>query len=171
MTDASGPIVLVEGDSDRIAVEMLAARLGVDLPPVVAIGGSKNARRAIAAHPGARLIGLVDAGERRDFESVIDPVFVCDPDLEAEFVRALGVDGTLAVVREQGELDSFRTLQRQPALRERSIEVQLARFFGGRSGNKLRYARLLAEAVPLDRVPPPLAALFAAVASAGRDDV
>ncbi|QEO15510.1 ATP-dependent endonuclease [Agromyces intestinalis] len=160
MTDASGTIILVEGDSDRIAVETLAARLGVDLPPVVPIGGSKNAPRAIAAHPATRLIGLVDAGERRDFESVIDTVFVCDPDLEAEFVRALGIDGTLEVVREQGELDSFRKLQRQPALRERPIQVQLARFFGGRSGNKLRYARLLAEAVPFDRVPAPLAALF-----------
>ena len=40
---------------------------------------------------------------------------------------------------------------------------QLARFFGGRSGNKPRYARLLAEAVPLDQVPRPLAELLAAV--------
>ena len=39
-----------------------------------------------------------------------------------------------------------------------------ARFFGGRSGNKARYARLLADAVPLDRIPGPIAAVLTAAA-------
>jgi hypothetical protein len=33
---------------------------------------------------------------------------------------------------------------------------QLRRFIGGRSGHKHRYARLLVDALDLDRVPPPL---------------
>ncbi|MFE5408270.1 ATP-dependent endonuclease [Microbacterium sp. NPDC056569] len=156
-------VVLVEGESDRIAVETLAARLGMRMPRIRVVGGSKGARRAAAELSGTRLLGLVDRGERADFERVLDTVFVCDPDLEAEFVRALGVAAVEAVIAEQGELDSFRGLQRQPFQRDRPVEAQLARFFGGRSGNKARYARLLAEAVPLERVPPPLAALLAAL--------
>jgi len=156
-------VVLVEGESDRIALETLAARMGMPMPDVRVVGGSKGARRAAAELAGVQLVGLVDAGERRDFERVLGTVFVCDPDLEAEFVRALGVDGVEAVIAAQGELESFRRLQRQPFQRGRPDEAQLARFFGGRSGNKARYARLLAEAVPLDPVPPPLAALLAAL--------
>jgi hypothetical protein len=55
-------------------------------------------------------------------------------------------------------------LQRQPAQRGRPLEQQLMLFFAGRSGNKVRYARVLAAAVPRDRVPHPLAQLLAAVA-------
>ena len=91
-------------------------------------------------------------------------MFVCDPDLEGEFVRSLGVARVEAVIAEQGELESFRRLQNQPFQRGRPPEAQLARFFGGRSGNKARYARLLAEAVPLDRIPGPIAAVLAAAA-------
>ena len=153
-------VVLVEGESDAIAVTTLARRLGMPVPRVLPVGGSKGARRVAEQLTGERLIGLVDAGERRDFERVLDTVFVCDPDLESEFIRALGVDGVEAVIAEQGELESFRGLQRQPFQRARTPEQQLVRFFGGRSGNKTRYARLLAEAVPLDRIPPALGALL-----------
>ncbi|MBX3095018.1 MAG: ATP-dependent endonuclease [Cryobacterium sp.] len=154
-------IVLVEGDSDAVAVTALAGRLGMPLPRVLAVGGSKGARRAVGQLAGQRLVGMVDAAERRDFELVLDTVFVNDPDLEFELIRALGVDAVEAVIAEQGELDSFRRLQGQPAQRGRAQEQQLARFFGGRSGNKVRYARLLAEAVPLDRIPASLRALLA----------
>ncbi|GAA5195427.1 ATP-dependent endonuclease [Microbacterium jejuense] len=156
-------VVLVEGESDRVALETLAGRMGIGMPVIRVVGGSKGARGAAAELAGEVLVGLVDAGERMDFERVLDTVFVCDPDLEGEFVRALGVDGVEAVIAEQGELESFRSLQQQVFQRGRPPETQLARFFGGRSGNKARYARLLAEAVPLDRVPPPLAALLAAL--------
>lgn len=166
MKSGGGPptVVFVEGESDAIALRVLAERRGIDVPHTVAVGGSKGARRAAAEFPGARIVGLVDANERRDFERVLDTVFVCDPDLEAEFVRALGTDGVLAVIEARGELASFRRLQAQPFQRARTIEQQLARFFGGRSGNKARYARLMSLAVPLERIPLPLAALLAAVA-------
>ncbi len=157
-------IVLVEGESDAAAVRALAARRGMPEPRVLPVGGSKGVRRAAAELPGERLIGLVDLAERRDFERVLDTVFVCDLDLEVELIRALGVAGVEAVIAQQGELESFRRLQEQPFQRTRTPEEQLVRFFGGRSGNKIRYARLLADAVPLDRVPPPLVALLASYA-------
>ncbi|HEX5859450.1 MAG TPA: ATP-dependent endonuclease [Microbacterium sp.] len=157
---AGSAVVIVEGESDRAALETVGARLGLTMP---AVGGSKGARRAAERFAGARVLGLVDAGERRDFERFFETVFVCDPDLEGELVRALGVSGVEAVIDAQGELESFRRLQRQPAQRDRSPERQLARFFGGRSGNKLRYAVLMAAALPLERIPPPIAALLAVV--------
>jgi len=155
-------IIVVEGESDRAALETLADRLGLGMPHVMAVGGSKGAARAVAEFPGERLLGLVDAAERGDFERVLDSVFVCEPDLEGELVRALGIEGVEAVIAEQGELESFRRLQRQPAQRGRAAEQQLARFFGGRSGNKRRYAELLASALPLERIPPPIAHLLTA---------
>lgn len=161
-------VILVEGDSDAVALEVIARMLGMPAPRIIAVGGSKGARRAVEALPGERILGLVDAQERADFARVIDEVFVCDPDLEAELIRALGTDSVEAVIAAQGELESLRRLQRQPAQRPRSAEAQLARFFGGRSGNKARYARLLAEALPLDGIPEPLAAVLrAAIPEAG----
>jgi hypothetical protein len=157
-------VVVVEGESDRIALEVLAARLDVRLPPVAVVGGAHSARRAVAELRGEAVLGLVDVKERAQFESVITRVFVCDPDLEGELVRALGIPAVESVIAANGELESFRRLQNQPAQRGRPIEAQLARFFGGRSGNKRRYAALLAAAVPLDRIPGPLAALLAASA-------
>ncbi|HWM15759.1 MAG TPA: ATP-dependent endonuclease [Microbacterium sp.] len=159
-------IIIVEGESDRVAVEILGMRLGMLPPPVLAVGGSKGAQRAADAHAGERLIGLVDIRERADFERVLETVFVCDPDLEGEFVLALGVEAVEALIESQRELASFRRLQRQPDQRARTKQQQLARFFGGRSGNKLRYAKLMAEAVPLQRVPSPIARLLADASSA-----
>lgn len=156
-------VVLVEGESDRVAVETLAARLGVNVT-VLPVGGSKGARAAARQLAGQRLVGLVDVKERADFERVLDEVYVCEPDLEGELVRALGLPEVEAVIQQQGELESFRSLQQQPFQRGRTPEEHLARFFGGRSGNKARYAGLLAAAMPLDRIPVPLAAVLASAA-------
>ncbi|KRB39030.1 hypothetical protein [Microbacterium sp. Root180] len=158
-------IIIVEGESDRIVLEVLSTRMGIALPRIVAIGGASGVRRAAAELRDESIVGLVDANERAYFERVIEHVFVCDPDLEGELVRALGYDAVEAVIAEQGELESFRRLQNQPAQRDRPVEAQLARFFGGRSGNKSRYAHLLACTVPLDRIPAPLAELIRAAAT------
>ncbi len=63
--------------------------------------------------------------------------------------------GPPAPLAASGRLRSFRTMQRQPAQRERTVEQQLHRFFGSSAG-KIRYARLPVEALDLDRVPAPL---------------
>jgi hypothetical protein len=82
--------------------------------------------------------------------------FVCDPDLEAELIRALGADAVLEVAEAQGDLGAFRTLQKQAAWQGRPVEAQLRRWLGSGGRRKIRYARLLVDALDLDRVPRPL---------------
>ena len=65
--------------------------------------------------------------------------YVCVEDLEDELIRALGVASVEHVVEAQGELGSFRTLQKQSAQQGRTIEQQLRRFMGTRSYRKIRY--------------------------------
>jgi hypothetical protein len=180
-------VVLVEGVSDREAIEALAVRRGRRLDAegvsVVPIGGAQ----AIATFLGRfgpqgldlELAGLCDAGEERDFRRGLERAglgesltrvemellgfFVCDADLEDELIRALGVAAVEAVVEAQGELGSFRTLQKQPAWRGRPHAEQLRRFMGSGARRKIRYASLLVDALDLDRMPRPLDGVLAHV--------
>ncbi|VXB81786.1 conserved hypothetical protein [Arthrobacter sp. 9AX] len=173
--------VLVEGESDRVAVETLAYRVGHDLAAegvtVVPMGGATSIVHFLNRYgpdgAGHRLLGLCDAGEspgiaRALAKAGIGPgpldelgFHVCQADLEDELIRSLGVDAVLEVIAAQGELASFRVLQQQPSQREQPVSAQLRRFLAGRSGNKIRYARLLVDALPTGQAPPPLAQLIA----------
>jgi hypothetical protein len=82
--------------------------------------------------------------------------YVCVADLEDELIRALGAASVEQVVDAQGELGSFRKLQKQPTWRGRTTEDQLRRFMGAGARRKVRYARLLVDALDLARVPRPL---------------
>jgi hypothetical protein len=181
-------VVLVEGESDRTAVETLALRCGRDLAAegvqVIAIGGATNIRsylrryRPDAASP-VKVAGLCDEGEAAGYARALSAVegvainnraemeargfFVCCADLEDELIRALGTDAVIAVLDAQGELKAFRALQKQPAQRERALEAQLHRFMGAKSRRKARYARALVDALDLGQVPGPLACLLAHV--------
>ncbi len=168
--------VLVEGESDRVAVETLAVRSGHDLvalgASVVPMGGATSVRgfleRYGPAGAGHRLLVLCDAAEQAYVERAVEragltgavPLHVCRADLEDELVRRLGTDAVLEVIDGQGELRSFRLLQRQPAQRDQPLTAQLARFFAGRSGHKITYGRLLVEAMPEGEAPEPLARLL-----------
>jgi hypothetical protein len=128
-------VVLVEGESDRAAIEALARRRGRALRSegvrIVPMGGATNVGHVLElvgpAGLDLRLAGLCDAGEREHVRRALQRAgfdcrsrsdlqelgfFVCKADLEDELVRALG--------------------------------------------HKHRYARLLVDALDLDRVPPPL---------------
>jgi hypothetical protein len=89
--------------------------------------------------------------------------YVCDADLEDELIRALGAAAVERVIDAQGELASFRSLQRQPAWRGRTTEEQLRRFFGTHKGRKVQSAPLLVDALDLDHVPRPLDGVLAHV--------
>jgi hypothetical protein len=91
---------------------------------------------------------------RSDMEAL--GFYVCVADLEDELIRSLGVATVERVVEAQDELTSFRTFQHQPAWRTRPITDQMRRFIGTRSGRKIRYGRLLVDALDLTRVPRPL---------------
>ena len=173
-------VVLVEGASDRVAVETLAERRGCDLGAegisVVPIGGAQAIGRFLRAFGpegrGIRLAGLCDEAEEREFRRGLEAAglgfdlsrvgmerlgfFVCVVDLEDELIRALGTDAVQEVVDAHGDLGAFRTLQKQPEWRGRPVADQLRRFMGSGGRRKIRYARFLVEALDLDRVPRPL---------------
>jgi hypothetical protein len=167
-----GTVVLVEGESDRAAVLVLARRLGRDLAAagvtVEAMGGATNIGHAVRRHgPDAHLVGLYDAAEEPFFRRALDGdltgFFRCDADLEDELIRALGPDGVLDVLAAHGELRRFRSFQNQLYHRDRPLAAQLHRFLGIASGRKIRYGGLLAEALDLAAVPACLDRLLAAV--------
>jgi hypothetical protein len=87
--------------------------------------------------------------------------YVCVEDLEDELIRAVGAARVVALIESQGDLGSFRSLQRQPQWRGQHADAQLRRFLGSGATRKLRYARLLAGALDLDRLPHPLEAVLA----------
>jgi hypothetical protein len=173
-------LVLVEGPSDRAALETLARRCGRDLErervEIVSIGGAQAIGRMLRRlSPDVRVAGLCDEGEVGAFGRALERVgmgpagtrselellgfYVCDPDLEGELIHSLGVAGVEAVLERSGKLSSFRTFQRQPQWQDRPVEDQLRRFFGSSAG-KIRHAPLLVEAIDLERVPRPLTALL-----------
>ena len=167
-------VVLVEGTSDRLAVEALARRRGRDLQTegvaIVPMGGYGNLPRLLGEYRDVRLGGLYDVGEERHFLRALrcdDRIglervgfYACERDLEDELTRAVGPDGMERVLTEQGELRAFRTYQKQPAHRSRPLEEQLHGFMWNR---KQKYAVLLVEALDLERVPRPLDRVLAHV--------
>jgi hypothetical protein len=180
-------VVLVEGVSDQLALETLAERHGRNLRAdgvsVLPIGGAQAIGRFLNLFGpqglDVRLAGLCDAAEegnflrgleraglgsdltRADMESL--GFYVCVADLEDELIRAVGVASVEQVVDAQGDLGSFRTLQKQPAWQGRIKEEQLRRFMGSGGRRKIRYARLLVEALDLTQVPRPLDLVLAHV--------
>jgi hypothetical protein len=62
--------------------------------------------------------------------------YVCVADLEDELIRSLGTASVEQVIDAQGELGSFRTLQKQPAQQGRTDEDQLRRFMSTRGGGR-----------------------------------
>lgn len=180
-------VVLVEGNSDRVALQTLAKRSGRDLTEegieVVAMGGITNTR-AFASQYGPRglgvpLAGLYDAAdedkvrhglsaagvaEAREADGLSGVGFYkCSEDLEDELIRALGVDAVEAVIEAAGESSSLRLLAGMPAQRDWTREAVLRRFMGVRSGRKARYAALLVDALEPGREPEPLTAVLAEV--------
>ena len=158
------PVVLVEGITDRIALEAVAAKLGLDLAEqgieIVPIGGAQAIRRAAAQYEGERVVGLCDAGEERWFRRVLgDAAYVCTADLEDELIRALGPTRVEEIVAAQGELETFRNFQNQPAWRGRPVQAQLRRWLQN-GGRYLRYPPLLVEALEPERIPRPLAGVL-----------
>ncbi|HWS46578.1 MAG TPA: maleylpyruvate isomerase family mycothiol-dependent enzyme [Acidimicrobiia bacterium] len=163
-----GAVILVEGDSDRIALETLAGRLGRDLAAegveIISMGGVTNVG-AYLERFAARLDVVVMCDDRESASvrraaaraGVIEVrVEVCVADLEDELIRALGHAAVERLIDAEDELGAFRSLQQMPSHRGRAPEQQLRRFVGTKSGRKARYARLLVDALDLERAPEPL---------------
>ncbi|MGW7198832.1 TOPRIM nucleotidyl transferase/hydrolase domain-containing protein [Streptomyces chryseus] len=163
--------VLLEGPSDAAAVGALAASRGRDLAAegvcVLPMGGAMSVGRfARLLGPlglGLRLTGLCDEAERPYYARALDragaaqrPFFVCAADLEDELIRALGVARVEELVRAEGDLRALETFLRQPAQQGRTAQRQLRRFLGTKKGRKIRYGRVLVEALDPGSTPAPL---------------
>jgi hypothetical protein len=179
-------VILVEGISDRRALEALASRRGRDLRDegvsVLDMGGAKNVGRFLdrfGPHGlGVALAGLYDAAEEPDFRRGLERAglgsdryptdmerlgfYACVEDLEEELIRALGADAVLGLIEARGELGPLRTLRKQPEWRGRPIEQQLRRFLGN-SSRKIDYAPVLVDALADSQVPRPLDRVLAQV--------
>jgi hypothetical protein len=180
-------VILVEGVGDQFAISSLAARRGRNLDEegvfVVPMGGATNIGQFLDLF-GPRgldvaVAGLCDEREERDVRRGLQRAglgsgrarsdlerlgfYVCVADLEDELIRSLGVATVEELIAGQGEHGRFRTFCRQPAQRNRTQEQRLRRFMGTRSGRKIHYGRVLAEALDLARVPRPLAGVLAHV--------
>lgn len=180
-------VVLVEGESDQAALEVLASRRGRVLAEdgvfIVPMSGASNIGTYLREYGpdglNLRLAGLCDAPAARYFRSNLERVgldagltvasmaevgfFVCDRDLEDELVRALGTAVVEEIIDDQGELASLRRLRQQPAHRDGRKQDHLRRFMGSKSRRKLQYARLMAQALEDFNVPQALDGLLAFV--------
>jgi len=169
-------VVLVEGISDAIAIEVIASRCGQTFSgadaAVVPMGGVTNLGRFVSRFSGVVFAGLYDSGAEGHVQRVLDSgtrgglrtssledlgFYACVEDLEDEFIRSLGTAAVERVIEREGQLKSFRTMQREPHYRDRSKAVQLRRFVGRW---RYRYARLLAEAVDVGCAPTPVLRLL-----------
>ncbi|MFE8991262.1 TOPRIM nucleotidyl transferase/hydrolase domain-containing protein [Streptomyces collinus] len=170
--------VLLEGLSDFAAVEALAARRGRDLAAekvcVVPMGGAMSVGRyaRLLGPPGLglRLTGLCDEGEKGFYErgltrsqASLQDIYVCTADLEDELIRALGTSAIEEIFRSEGDFRAWQSFQCQPAQQGRPRHQQVRRFLGTKKGRKIRYGRLLGEALAPDRTPPPLDGLLASL--------
>lgn len=190
-SDAPPTWVLLEGASDVAAIRALRAARGIgpeDEPCLlVDMGGATSIRshlaRAVAQGNRPPVVGMCDEREAPFIVRAVDlhrralgiegrvtlarlPELgfqVCRRDLEDELMRALGVDGTLAVFDELGLLETFEAFTRQLAWQGRPVWDQLRRFGTTTSGRKELLAGALAAALDVAATPAPLAALLASM--------
>lgn len=173
-------VILVEGVSDQIAIDAVAARMGRDFGAdgivVVPMGGAHAIGRfldhfgpdgadlavaglcdeAEAAFTGSALAARLDHfdGDPGDLDRL--GFFVCRPDLEHELLRAVGDDSIPATLDEHGDLGTFGTMQRQPQWRDQPFHAQVHRWLRAGARRNLRYAKLLIDAADVDHLPAPL---------------
>jgi hypothetical protein len=185
LSSSARAAILVEGTSDLVAIEALADHRGVDLDAagitLVPMGGAQAIGHFLDVFvpQGLRLAGLCDAAEESEFMRGLERAglgsnltrdgmeeigfFVCVEDLEDELIRANGAAAVEEVIEAEGDLGSFRTLQKQPAWQGRLVEEQLRRFMGSGGSRKIRYARRLVDALDPAKIPRPLDGVLAHV--------
>lgn len=175
--------ILVEGESDRFAIEALARRKNRNLDAegisIVVLQGAATVQTflSLLGPRGlqVRLAGLCDMSHvavwgtalqthglcaTTDRQAMEDAgFFVCDTDLEEMLIDALGEAEVLKVIETQGEADTFARYAQQRAHADKTEKEQLHGFLHSR-GRQVRYAPLLIDSIDLDEVPPPLERLL-----------
>lgn len=166
--------ILVEGLSDKYAIEALAARKGkspdasgVSVVDMSGAGGIK-AYLGLLGPNGLKvdLAGLCDVSDEGKWSKALGEngfakglnraamaklkFFVCDKDLEAELINAIGAAAVLVVIDKQGDKAAFEGFAKQPTQASKPLPDQLHDFLHGRN---IEYAPLLVDALDLSKVP------------------
>lgn len=173
--------IMVEGESDHVAVRALADRLGRNLDSegisLISLegAGSFGAFFTLLGPAGLDipLGGLCDADHESAWRQVLIDAglaladatamanagfFVCQADLEDEFFNALGVAGVEAALRAAGDGSAYDSFAAQPTQTGSNEEI-LRRYV---DKHKVRSAPALVDALTLDaNVPGPLNDLLA----------
>jgi putative ATP-dependent endonuclease of the OLD family len=169
-------VVLVEGPSDKYALAVVAERLGRNLDAegvsIVAMGGAGLiggylrifAKRGFGlsvaalcdqAEEGVFAEGLRTDGchveNRGDLEAC--GFFVCETDLEDELLRRLGEEQVRELVQREGDNGRFSGFTQQERYRGLGFSEQIRAFV---ARYKVRYAPVLAAAIPAESIPTPL---------------
>lgn len=162
------------GGATNIRRHLAAAAVADPRPRVIGLCDEREAPffvRALAAHGNGDPDRPTTAAPLKADLSVSalphHGFHVCRRDLEDELMRALGVDGTLAVLADL-ELDAtFTAFTRQLAWQGRPVMDQLRRFCGTTSGRKELLAGAMASALDELTCPAPLTALLDTMPGAG----
>ncbi|HEX7265161.1 MAG TPA: TOPRIM nucleotidyl transferase/hydrolase domain-containing protein [Candidatus Dormibacteraeota bacterium] len=177
-------IVLVEGVTDELALNLAAWRSGRDFNAegvsVVPINGahaiSRYLRQLAADEPGAKVAGLYDEGEEEVIRAALARAgygpnldrselervgfFACIADLEDELIRAAGETNLSILIEREGDAQPWRKFRSQYSWHGRPVDQQFRRFIRSVSERNSRYIRAIVETLDLSRLPRPLRLLL-----------
>jgi hypothetical protein len=177
-------VVLVEGISDVLAIRAMATRAGrnldaegVTLLSLEGGGGFEAYVKLLGPFGlGLELLGLCDADQEALWSRWLEAAgfgqnldrsamealgfFVCDRDLEDEFIQTLGVGTVVQLIDNEGETPAFQAFINEPKHQNKSPEDQIRSFFR-KQGRKARYAPLLVDATAAGGEPHPLQEVLA----------
>lgn len=169
-------VVLVEGPSDKYAVEAVALRLGRNLDgegfSVLAMEGGCGLGTFLKLFGPAgfdlTITGLCDVDKEQQWANALEDAgignnldraamealhfYVCDRDLEAELMQALGDDAVLAIIDAEGDRASFERFAASPDYQNEPTREQLRAYIHKR-GRNIRYAPLMVDKVEMAAMP------------------
>ena len=177
-------VILVEGQSDKYALEAVAAKkkrnLDADGATIVAMRGAGGIGTFLSLlGPNGlkvKLAGLCDANEESKWAQALElhgmgakldraamatlGFEVCDRDLEEVLIAAVGEVKTLAIIDAQGDKAEFETFAQQPTQKTKPVPQQLHDFLHRRN---ITYAPLMVDAIDAAKIPPALEHVINAV--------
>jgi predicted ATPase len=179
-------VVLVEGQSDKYALEAIAAKksrnLDADGVTIVAMRGAGGISTFLTLlGPSGlklKLAGLCDAQEESKWAEALEShgmghkltraamatigFQVCDADLEEVLIAALGEPATLAIIDAQGDTPAFTSFVQQPTHKTKTVRQQLHDFLHAR-GRNITYAPLIVDAIDSAHLPAALENVISAI--------
>lgn len=179
-------VILVEGQSDKYALEAVAAKkkrnLDADSVTIVAMrgaGGIATFLNLLGSNGlKLKLAGLCDAKEESKWARALEShgmgakldraamstigFEVCDADLEEVLIKAVGEKTILAIIDAQGDKAEFDTFVKQPTQNAKPVVQQLHDFLHLR-GRNITYAPLMVDAIDATKLPAVLERVINAV--------